>query len=448
MKKFTLGLVAALWTSAALAEGPINAIPYGRGPGTGHSYAAAAANSILATSAGSVPGLTTTLPTAVQDNITRVGTLVAGDVPATLLSGTINCARLPALTGDLSTIAGACGTTLATVNANVGSFGSATQCVTFTVNAKGLITAASATTCTPAAASITGGQTLSRTDDTNVTLTLGGTPGTALLQSVSMTLGWTGTLATSRGGLGGATTPTSAKGLKGNGSAWITTTSDVAGSGACGGGQFVTAVNADAAPTCDTPAGGGDVTAASTFGTDNTLIRADGTGKGVQSSALCVADTTGRLDACSGTDGAPIKGASAAFSPAAGSVGEFLSTDVPIGSAVSCNTGTAVDVATVSLTAGNWMVYGNVVYSATIGTMTGANVWVSDGAAATEPTRPNAGGQSFVQGVSVAAGSDFILSAGPRRFSLGATTTLRLGFRNTGAATATCYGFIGAYRIP
>lgn len=39
---------------------------------------------------------------------------------------------------------------------------------------------------------------LTKVDDTNVTLTLGGTPSTALLQSVSLTLGWTGTLADSR----------------------------------------------------------------------------------------------------------------------------------------------------------------------------------------------------------------------------------------------------------
>jgi hypothetical protein len=46
---------------------------------------------------------------------------------------------------------------------------------------------------------------LTETDDTNVTMTLGGTPSTALLTSVSMTLGWTGTLAVSRGGTGAGT---------------------------------------------------------------------------------------------------------------------------------------------------------------------------------------------------------------------------------------------------
>ncbi len=39
---------------------------------------------------------------------------------------------------------------------------------------------------------------LTRVDDTNITLTLGGTPNTALLQAVSLTLGWTGTLADNR----------------------------------------------------------------------------------------------------------------------------------------------------------------------------------------------------------------------------------------------------------
>lgn len=58
------------------------------------------------------------------------------------------------LTGDVTSVGNA--TTLATVNSNVGSFGSATAVGTFTVNAKGLVTAASNTTITPAVGSITG----------------------------------------------------------------------------------------------------------------------------------------------------------------------------------------------------------------------------------------------------------------------------------------------------
>lgn len=42
------------------------------------------------------------------------------------------------------------------------------------------------------------GSALTKTDDTNVTLTLGGTPSTSLLNSASITVGWTGTLAAAR----------------------------------------------------------------------------------------------------------------------------------------------------------------------------------------------------------------------------------------------------------
>lgn len=52
-----------------------------------------------------------------------------------------------------------------------------------------------------AATSITG-QALTRTNDTNVTLTLGGSPTTALVNPASLTLGWTGTLSAARGGTG------------------------------------------------------------------------------------------------------------------------------------------------------------------------------------------------------------------------------------------------------
>ena len=51
-----------------------------------------------------------------------------------------------ALSGDISASQGSNTTTLATVNANVGSFGTASAVSTFTVNAKGLVTAASNTT--------------------------------------------------------------------------------------------------------------------------------------------------------------------------------------------------------------------------------------------------------------------------------------------------------------
>lgn len=69
----------------------------------------------------------------------------------------VGTAGITALTGDVAaTGPGSVAATLATVNSNVGTFGSATQCVIHTVNAKGLITAASATACAPPFSSVTG----------------------------------------------------------------------------------------------------------------------------------------------------------------------------------------------------------------------------------------------------------------------------------------------------
>lgn len=77
------------------------------------------------------PALPATLPAVSGVNLTALNATNLG-------SGTVAAARMPALTGDITTSSGAVATTLATVNSNVGSFTSAN----ITVNAKGLITAA------------------------------------------------------------------------------------------------------------------------------------------------------------------------------------------------------------------------------------------------------------------------------------------------------------------
>lgn len=52
------------------------------------------------------------------------------------------------------------------------------------------------------AAATVSGAALTKTDDTNVTATLGGSPTTALVNAASITLGWTGSLSVARGGNG------------------------------------------------------------------------------------------------------------------------------------------------------------------------------------------------------------------------------------------------------
>lgn len=63
------------------------------------------------------------------------------------------------------------------------------QALQYTIDS-GFIETSSTSSVTPSA--------LTKVDDTNVTLTLGGNPSIALLQTVSLTLGWTGTLADGR----------------------------------------------------------------------------------------------------------------------------------------------------------------------------------------------------------------------------------------------------------
>ncbi len=64
---------------------------------------------------------------------------------------------ITALTSDVTASGpGSVAATLATVNSNVGTFGSATKASVVTVNGKGLVTAASESTVTPAVGSITG----------------------------------------------------------------------------------------------------------------------------------------------------------------------------------------------------------------------------------------------------------------------------------------------------
>lgn len=78
-------------------------------------------------------------------------------------------------------------------------------------------------------------------------------------------------------------------------------------------GTVLQSNGASAAPTWETPAGTGDVTAASNFGTDNVLIKSDGTGKGVQATGISIADTTNDVTGAGnlGATGATLSGLTA-----------------------------------------------------------------------------------------------------------------------------------------
>jgi len=96
-----------------------------------------------------------------------------------------------------------------------------TGATTLTGYVKGNGTSAFTASSTIPASDISSGAALTRTDDTNVTLTLGGSPTTALLAATSLTLGWTGQLSASRGGTGLSSPGTAGNVLTSDGTGWV-----------------------------------------------------------------------------------------------------------------------------------------------------------------------------------------------------------------------------------
>jgi len=78
---------------------------------------------------------------------------------------------------------------------------------------------------------------LTKTDDTNVTLTLGGSPSAALVNDTSLTLGWTGQLGVARGGTGASSLTGY---VKGNGVSAMTAASTIPSSDITGLGTMST----------------------------------------------------------------------------------------------------------------------------------------------------------------------------------------------------------------
>lgn len=77
-----------------------------------------------------------------------------------------------------------------------------------------------------------------------------------------------------------------------------------------------------------------------------------------------------------GTGGAKVQGTGTNDSAGSGYVGELIQSVISTGSAVSISNGTAKDLTSISLTAGDWDVYGNINVAYT-GNYTGLLVWCS-----------------------------------------------------------------------
>lgn len=131
----------------------------------------------------------------------------------------------------------------------------------------------------------------------------------------------------------------------------------------------------------------------------------------------------------------------------AGEIGEYVSSSVASGSAVSLTSNAAANITSIELTAGDWDVGGNVVFSSGGGTLTDMIGWIST-ASATLPTPPGDGGYARVNLPGAGLGSGIALGIPPRRVSIATTTTVYLSGRMSfsGGSSNSAFGFIGARR--
>jgi hypothetical protein len=133
----------------------------------------------------------------------------------------------------------------------------------------------------------------------------------------------------------------------------------------------------------------------------------------------------------------------------AGNIGECKNSNIPSGSSVSLVNGTAKDVTSVSLTAGNWLCYGNVLFTPGGTTVTSAEVGFITSTSNTIPTTPNAGSYAALSNLpNTAGGNSDALPVGMIMENVTTTTSVYLdAYSNFTVSTMNAYGYINCIRI-
>lgn len=127
------------------------------------------------------------------------------------------------------------------------------------------------------------------------------------------------------------------------------------------------------------------------------------------------------------TSGAVIKGTTTNDDAAAGYVGEFISATIVQGSAVALSTGTDANIASISLTAGDWDVFGNLNFD----TAASTSITMLRGSSSTVSATRQSPGFTF-RCAALVPGVESIGQAIPaRRVSISGTTTIYLVAQGT-----------------
>jgi hypothetical protein len=167
---------------------------------------------------------------------------------------------------------------------------------------------------------------------------------------------------------------------------------------------------------------------------------------GVPGSAQPACTDLSNATSCNAARG-QLPGETSTGSASAGNVGEYIESVIPVGSAVSQTNITAKNVTSISLSAGDWDVYGSVVF-VPAGTTSVTSLFM--GLSATSATLDLTNGRfaAISTASQVPAGSQTTLAAGPLRFSLSGTTSIFLvSDPSFGVSTMTAYGIIRARRV-
>jgi hypothetical protein len=349
---------------------------------------------------------------------------------------------------------------------------------------------------------------LTETNDTNVTLTLSGTPATALLQAVNLTLGWTGTLSPARGGTGvnnGTSTLTLGGSLITTGafsstfnmtgatnvtfptSGTLATTSTASGIINAGLINQLAwyAANGTAVSGLSTAPSGVLVTSAASvpsisttlpnglaMGTPGSLTLTNATGlpiSGITGLGTGVATALGQNVTGSGgivlANGptfvtSTITAPSITFSTTSGIIGTTTNNNAPTGSVgeylttsssavtTSVTSSTATNILSLSLTAGDWNVWGTVTYFGGASTVVALiDSWVST-LSATRPVSEFRQSFLFAAGFTpYGIGGPLSINAPIARISLASTTTVYLqAYSIFTVSTTTAGGAIYARR--
>lgn len=141
-----------------------------------------------------------------------------------------------------------------------------------------------------------------------------------------------------------------------------------------------------------------------------------------------------------------IVGNTTGSSVSAGSIGESVSSNIPQGSAVPLTSNTQTNITSITLTAGDWDVWGNVVTAPAGTTIQNSTLAAISTVSATIGTPPLSGGiAQYPMLLNTGAAIEF--TVGPRQINVSTSTTVFLVILSTfSTSTNSAYGFLIARR--